>query len=269
MHSLRKVRAETTQQIAVPHGIPWVARKRQPPSVTFYSKVVSSTLQWNCLDELHMPAHVRHEWSNNLPQEWLETHRHCTELLWNPEVSFLRQLPDCLGTIGKLQLPSHKLLGCAHLGIRVQVLSSAARGHFYGVITKGASGLPNKIFLKVGKVVLESWVSAILIQSGSTGPHSQCWVNCSMHPMQFWCLLVALAQLISIAVFVLSGIEEVSDTNSLSHHVILSPRIDAGFQADVRLLIHSALACLHSIHLVNWFLVPCHDVWFQGPSMLL
>ena len=30
--SARKTRMETTQQIAVPHGIPWIAGKRQPPS---------------------------------------------------------------------------------------------------------------------------------------------------------------------------------------------------------------------------------------------
>ena len=30
--SVRKTRTETTQQIAVPHGIPWISGKRQPPS---------------------------------------------------------------------------------------------------------------------------------------------------------------------------------------------------------------------------------------------
>ena len=30
--SVRKTRTETTQRIAVPHGIPWISGKRQPPS---------------------------------------------------------------------------------------------------------------------------------------------------------------------------------------------------------------------------------------------
>ena len=34
--SLRKTHAETAQQIAARHGIPWVSGKRQPPSVFIY-----------------------------------------------------------------------------------------------------------------------------------------------------------------------------------------------------------------------------------------
>ena len=30
--SVQKTRTETTQQIAVPHEIPWISGKRQPPS---------------------------------------------------------------------------------------------------------------------------------------------------------------------------------------------------------------------------------------------
>lgn len=109
---------------------------------------------------------------------------------------------------------------------------------------------------RLGKFVLESRVSA-MIQSGSTGPHSRC-VNCShpMNPMQF-----PLSCIGSIAGFVLSGTEKVSDISALSHHVILSPRIDSVFLACLQHVVHRpspcalvdslSFGCLHSIRLVN------------------
>ena len=35
--SVRKTRTETTQQIAVPHGIPWISGKRHAPSDNMHS----------------------------------------------------------------------------------------------------------------------------------------------------------------------------------------------------------------------------------------
>ena len=39
--SVQKTRTETTQQIAVPHGIPWISGKRQPPSAFIYINIKS------------------------------------------------------------------------------------------------------------------------------------------------------------------------------------------------------------------------------------